>query len=487
MNSRNAGWRKALYWGIPVLFFVFFFMISRYAPLAGDDWGYAAGGRYNSALMRAWNNYFSWSGRFLSELWGYGIAPHKKVWNVLNAGIFTGIFVMMRQLAGSRRHPLLVPAALGFMILSVPDQLRMQVYTWIMGTTYAIPLFLFLIYIFLLRQYVFEDRLNRAEAVLCAVLNIAVPLYMENAAAMIFGANALVLLYVCFCDRKKVRTVLGYLLISAVGVCLIHFSPGALARSARDHAAFAQLSLFEKIGVNLPSLMTYTFTVYPWFYGILSCILLIWAQSRKQAVRIAVSAVTLLSLAVIFLPLPEMLSWIFWIIYLCMMFAVSFSCGERQDRFFLLFVLLCGCGANAVMLVSPIFAIRSSVYTLFMFMLWGLYLLERTELPAKVSGILAFVCCMAAAVFALRCAMLYRMINRINLKRMSQIQYYAERPDITDLWIMGYPENSVHSADVVEGDDFHDAVFKEYYFLNPDSTLHFYYLKEYDAESILNG
>ncbi|MBR0479463.1 MAG: hypothetical protein IJJ24_10270, partial [Solobacterium sp.] len=85
MEKQRTLWKNAAVWGIPVLFFLFFFLISRYAPLAGDDWGYAAGGRYNSALMRAWQNYFSWSGRFFSELWGYGIAPHKKLWNVLNA------------------------------------------------------------------------------------------------------------------------------------------------------------------------------------------------------------------------------------------------------------------------------------------------------------------------------------------------------------------------------------------------------------------
>ena len=349
------------------------------------------------------------------------------------------------------------------------------------------PLLLFLIYVRLLKEAVFEGRKSTVRTAVCILLNLAVPLYMENAAAMIFGANVLVLLYVLHYDRQKARTMLMYTLVSTIGVCLIRFSPGALARSSRDHAAFAALTLFEKIAVNLPSLMTYTFTAYPWFYGILSVILVLWAQKQKTTVRIPVMVLSVLSLAEIVLPVPEVFSWVFRMIFLCMMFAVSLCLQERGERFFALFILLCGCGANAVMLVSPIFAVRSSVYTIFLFMLWGLYLLERTELPEAASRFLSVVSCAAAMVLVLRYTQLYRMINRINLKRMSQIQYYADRPDITDLWIMGYPENSVHSADVVEGDDFHDAVFKEYYFLNPESTLHFYYLKEYDAESILNG
>ncbi|MBE6118459.1 MAG: hypothetical protein E7188_07945 [Erysipelotrichaceae bacterium] len=487
MEKQRTLWKNAAVWGIPVLFFLFFFLISRYAPLAGDDWGYAAGGRYNSALMRAWQNYFSWSGRFFSELWGYGIAPHKKLWNVLNAAVFTGILVMMRRLSGAERHPLLIPAVLVLMMLSVPHELRMQTYTWIMGTTYVIPLMLFLIYVKLLKDYVFDNRMSTLRFAVCVLLNFMIPLFMENAAAMIFGADCLVLIYVCLKDKNKRKSLILFTAIAAVGVVLIRFSPGAMARSARDHAAFAELSLMQKIAVNIPNLMHWTFTAYPFFYAILSAVVLLYLRTRKGLVRNAGVLVCLLSYAVIPGILPQALTWLFWMVYLAVLFAVALDMDTVQEKLYAVFVLLCGCGANAVMLVSPIFAARSSVYTLFLFMLYGLILLERTELPDRAGGILTAMVCTGVVICAVRWMMLYRMINRINLKRMSQIQYYADRPDIEDLWIMGYPENTVHSADVVEGDDFHDAVFKEYYFLNPDSTLHFYYLKDYSTENILNG
>ncbi|HCV55460.1 MAG TPA: hypothetical protein DF911_05725, partial [Erysipelotrichaceae bacterium] len=57
-------------------------------------------------------------------------------------------------------------------------------------------------------------------------------------------------------------------------------------------------------------------------------------------------------------------------------------------------------------------------------------------------------------------------------------------PDVSDVWILGFPKDSIHSADVVDGDTVHDEAFKTYYGLNPDSTLHFYYLKDYSAQSI---
>ena len=58
-------------------FFAFFMILSRWAPVAGDDWGYALGGRWNNPFMKAVQFYFIWSGRFFSELWGFLIADRK--------------------------------------------------------------------------------------------------------------------------------------------------------------------------------------------------------------------------------------------------------------------------------------------------------------------------------------------------------------------------------------------------------------------------
>ena len=121
--------------------------MSKKTPLAGDDWGYALNGLKQNPLKSAWEFYFSWSGRFFSELWGFVVAPRKWLWNILNPLLFTAIFLSIFKIAvrvetGGHISALLIMT----MMLNINADIRMQTYTWIMGTTYVIPLALSLIY-----------------------------------------------------------------------------------------------------------------------------------------------------------------------------------------------------------------------------------------------------------------------------------------------------------------------------------------------------
>ncbi len=48
------------------LFFLFF-KITKWTPLAGDDWGYALNGMAKNPIQLAYEFYMSWSGRIVSE------------------------------------------------------------------------------------------------------------------------------------------------------------------------------------------------------------------------------------------------------------------------------------------------------------------------------------------------------------------------------------------------------------------------------------
>ena len=85
MNRKQ--WDKKTVWilaaGTAVVF-LFFALISHWTPVSGDDWVYAVGGMWNNPFKQAFHMYQTWSGRYLSELWGFLIAPHKGLWNLLN-------------------------------------------------------------------------------------------------------------------------------------------------------------------------------------------------------------------------------------------------------------------------------------------------------------------------------------------------------------------------------------------------------------------
>ena len=100
---------KSWCWLLGALFiFVLFYYMTVRTPLAGDDWGYAVNGMSGNPFVKAWEFYFTWSGRYFAELWGFIVAPRKGLWNFLNPALFAGIYVLLYQIVNPKRNPLSV-------------------------------------------------------------------------------------------------------------------------------------------------------------------------------------------------------------------------------------------------------------------------------------------------------------------------------------------------------------------------------------------
>ena len=462
--------------------FLFFALITHWTPMAGDDWVYAVGGMWNNPFVQAFRMYQTWSGRYLSELWGFLVAPHKNLWNILNPLLFTGILLFLVCLSGSKKHMLVRAVILFALMLGVGNRVRMQTYTWIMGTTYVIPLFLFLLQILLVRQFLsFDDFPLGKYAALCG-LNLCIPLYMENAAALMCGADMLVLLYCLFIKKerqKAVRFLLPFA-FAAAGTLIILLSPGAAARLANDNAVFNSLSFGEKIAQNWPLFLEHTFTESAMVTRVFVIAAGLWALMHAKEKPVLYG---LLIAAAAALLLHNGLLYLLFVIGLVIALAV-YEQNERI-RWFLVYLLLCALGADLVMLVSPIFDSRSALYSVYMLILASAVLLE-TVLPEdrRVMYLTAAVFGVIGIVEMLGYYDIYHMVHLINIRRNQQIEYYRLRPDAGDAWLLAYPDESIHSANVQEGDDTHMYYFKEYYYLSQDLHLVFYYLDEYNAETI---
>ena len=503
MNVRKEG-RVYLLTASAVMFFVFFFWLSRCAPVVGDDWGYAYAGQNGNAFVLTWRQYFSWSGRILSEFWGFSIAPHKALWNVLNAALLTGIYVLLVLLSGSRWSILSMAAAI-LLIFTVPNGVRMQTYTWIMGTTYVVPLLLFLVQLLLLKQWIWQNRMSRGRMAALILLNLCIPLYMENAAALMVGSDLLVLLYLFRHDRGKCRRMLVLTALSILGLCIIYFSPGAQSRMARDHAEFAALSLSEKISQNWSSFLNLSFMADAWLTRLFSLVMLVWVFRNRQGHAKVLTAVLML---VFLYGIVQSLAWtlaahwdlgIFYVLgditiphsvqlntlgYLGQAFAFLLAMAvyekDRQAGWERIFLYLCALGADAVMCVSPIFDSRSSLYTLFLMMLVTISVLNEL-VHNNVWQLALAVCALCFAGSHLKdYVMIYRTVAAVTAQRASQIAYYQEHPEETEAWLIAYPDQTVHSGNIDPTDTYHLETFKAYYGLPQEMELHFYW--EEDSE-----
>ena len=476
--------QKYLPYVIVLVFFLAFALISRWTPAAGDDWVYAVGGRYHNPFVRAAEMYFSWSGRFLSELYGYLITPHKNLWNILNPCLFTGIFCLILSLAEgkTKAHPIASALLLVLLVFSVPYRLRMQTYTWMMGTTYVIPLLLFLLDMVFMKQWIQKGKSHFFWSIL---LNLCVPLYMENAAALMVGADLLILIDLNWIrkDQKKVKQMLWYLLAAGIGACIILFSPGAHARLTGDNAAFNSLSIMEKFSTNFPLFLEHTYTDNRWLMAILSIVLIIFVTMSPRRKEKPAEAAVLTAVCAISPILNH--GWLYLIETIVMVLVPMLyetDSFRKQEEFF---YLLCALGADLVMLASPIFDSRSAIYTVYLLFLFTELLFESISFslkPAKILtlGVLGVLC----VIWGLSYYQLYHMVHNITIKRNQEIAYYQTHPDAGEAWLIAYPDESIHSPNVLAGDETHDRFFKEYYYLNETLELKFYYLKEYTAENI---
>ncbi|MEG0564549.1 DUF6056 family protein, partial [Anaerorhabdus sp.] len=105
-----------------VLFVFFFFsLITKMTPLAGDDWGYAVQGMNENPFAKAWEFYFTWSGRFFSELWGFIVAPRKWLWNILNPLLFAAIIYFIIKLTYKKNNLLVLIILVLSLLFSVDN------------------------------------------------------------------------------------------------------------------------------------------------------------------------------------------------------------------------------------------------------------------------------------------------------------------------------------------------------------------------------
>ncbi|MBQ1508928.1 MAG: hypothetical protein IIZ47_05850, partial [Erysipelotrichaceae bacterium] len=199
-----------------------FVYITYKTPTAGDDWGYALGGAH--PIQKALEFYQTWSGRFFSELWGFTVAKNKPLWNILNPLIFTLIYVGTVQLIHVKKKFFSVPVLVLAMMFTVTAQLRMETYTWIMGTTYVIPLCLSIWYFVIVRKLVSTRLISgwlKFGAILSNLFLFIIGMMMENIAAVMILAVLILLVYAWFTRRYLLKYLIPNLVFSCLAFALM--------------------------------------------------------------------------------------------------------------------------------------------------------------------------------------------------------------------------------------------------------------------------
>lgn len=485
-----------------VLFVFFFFsLITKMTPLAGDDWGYAVQGMNENPFAKAWEFYFTWSGRFFSELWGFIVAPRKWLWNILNPLLFAAIIYFIIKLTYKKNNLLVLIILVLSLLFSVDNTLRIETYTWIMGTTYVVPLALLLLYLVLIKPIILEDKkMSNFVFVVSIALNLYIGLCMENATVILLLGNILISIYCWFNKKEHFKKFLILLGVSLLSLILIRLSPGATFRLARDNQAWVQMSLFAQIGSNWVTFLQRTFIYNRYMMMILSMTMIMGLLSFNQSKKWSMSTMIMLIMHSIcfvltFMPtlyektnIAALLVFydvqytqsalifcsLFYLVYIGILFWQMFVTLDIKERLEGSFYLMIAGTANIVMLISPIFGARSSLYTVFFIIVLIAFMISNIHINKYIQiGLVVLF----AAFIVLKCKGLfeqYKVVQAVQIERESIIEYYRVNQDEKEAWIPRMPEGFIHSADIEEGDDYHMEVFKQYYGLNPNVKLVFF-------------
>lgn len=485
-----------------VFVFAFFAYITYLTPLAGDDWGYAVQGANGNPLALAWDFYFTWSGRFFSELWGFIVAPNKWLWNILNPALFAGIYYFIMRLINPQKNYGVVAAVVLGLMFSVDNTLRIETYTWIMGTTYVVPLFLILFYFVILKPILVEKKEFKSWKVIsCIIINFYIGLCMENATAILVLANILLLIWTWFNAKEYFKKIIIILFTSIISLTLLRLSPGANFRLYRDNQEWLSLGLFEQITMNWKPFLLNTFINNAYLLMGLSLIMgvaifLYMKKTKKwNLINLIILGMNILCLFISLAPklyaktnISVLLMFydveysrsallfcsLFYIVYICVLFYENYLLFNKNDNLEADFYLMLAGTGNLVMLVSPIFGARSSLYTVYFIILLSGYVVSRLECQKfiQVIGICLFA--LLLVVKSKEYLFKYRAVDAIQKERIGIVEYYRVNQDVEEAWIPRMPEDFIHSADIEEEDIYHMEVFKEYFGLNPDVHLVFF-------------
>ena len=488
--------KKNFFLLIALFVLALFAYITYKTPLAGDDWGYALNGAKGSPIAMALTFYKTWSGRFFSELWGMLIPAHKWAWNIINPLLFALIFISVYKLGYVRNKPIVCSLFILAFMLSVDDNLRMETYSWIMGTTYVIPLLLSLVYFVIIdklmdRNY-FGTRL-KISLYLSNILLFVIGLMMENIAATMVGAIAILIIYCFIKKRNALKYLIINFVVSLTSFIIMRMSPGSAYRLMSEHEAWAKLSIIKKIATAYPNFLQMTFISNNYAILLFSIVLIglmIYSKRKVHIIYRVVSIfISLLAILTVFsfvlktdlLNNPNSIySFIFWPVYVINAFiSIYFGVNDEFKRKKAIFLLIVGGASAAAMLMSPIYGARSSIYLIYYLIAVSLVLIEDYNAHKTVYIIFALLLIFIIGDRTHEYISKYKLVGIRQEERMEVIKYYQEHPEDEEAWIPRFSIYTIHGADVEPDDTYHLETFKEYFKLpQAADKIVFYFVED---------
>ena len=455
-----------------LIFLTIFYLILLFlSPISGDDWGNAINKRgIVGSIVNSFKLYFTWEGRITSRILINLLTPNKIIWNVINS-LSIGFFVYLSLKIIKPENKVLYYLTL--LIIPFMNILTFsETITFIAGNlTYFIEIPFILLYYY----FIYKDGHSKnGILILLSILSILICMTVEHMAAALVVGNVILLIYNYFKNNKLDKRIVFLTSLCIISTLFMYLSPGSQYRMSIENVEFNKLSIFEKISFNIPSFIYYTFIVN--YY-----LLLLWTMTNYFIIKDKIKNVILKYFIILFLtivPLFTILIYfksvvhkdlfinnIYLTIYYIIFVLISFVLNLREKNFKSTFLFIIGMSANIVMLLSPTWGYRTSIFTYIMLSLSNLMILSKY---IKNNRLFEYILKALLIVFLFSYLFIYVNVFRCQISNRKYIkQQLLDNKESIEILKNPY----FVGCNINPNTDYHKMVYKKYYGIPEDKDL----------------
>lgn len=458
-----------------LIIFIFYLVLFSLSPISGDDWGnYFAGsnGLYHS-IGNAVGMYFSWEGRFVSRILINILTYHKVLWNITNAFIVTLLSFISIKIVNPRKSKL--PYLLILLLIPFMNiYMFSQTMVWLAGNiTYFLEIPFILIYFYLLYKDKYNTKISFSFLIL---LSICIPMFVEHMALILILGNIIILGYKYYKTKTLDKKIIVLTFISIISTLSMLLSPGTKTRSLNENTQFNKLSIFGKISYNIPAFIYYTFmdNYYLLFLWIISNYYLVKHNLNNKPLKlILILVLTIVPIITMFLyPYSifknfNIINNTYLIVYYILYSFISFFLLLKEQNKESIFLFVIGIGANIVMLMSPTWGYRTTLFTYITLSISCIIIIAKyfkknllIENIFKCVSILSFLLLMVFYINVFRC--------QKDLEKSIKNQLRDKKETIVIPLFPNYANCNINPDN-----EFHLKKYKEYYNIPENTNIEF--------------
>lgn len=452
---------------IYTIVFLFALLILFLSPISGDDWGNhieGAKGFYHM-ISQAVGMYFTWEGRFISRILINILTYNKWLWNIVNSFVIVGIISYVNKIVQFKHKKLMLTLTCS-VLLFMNIFTFSQTITWIAGNiTYLFVIPLLLMYFYIIYNDKDNTMLNN---ILLVILNIIIPMFIEHMAILLILLNIYFVIKNYLNNKKINKKLIVFLLISIISFALMYFSPGNAIRSGMENLEFNKLSLFGKIGYNIPNLIFHTYRINYFLILLLVIgnIILVKKHIKNKLIRILLYLVEVIGFIPTVIYLLESFNLInnlsldnnvFVITYYFILTIVNFILLIKNKCELPIIFYCMGIISNLVMLMSPTWGYRTSLGTYLFLSICYLIIIDQYYKKNRFIEIITTIITILGMIFYL---IFYISIYRTNIANEKIIKE-ANKNNSDKIELIAYP--GFAPCNINPTDDYHLKRFKEYY------------------------